>query len=564
MSKEIPEGWVLAQISDISFKCIQRKPDFTEEFTYIDIGSINRELKRIESPKLIRGDEAPSRARKVINKGDVLVSLTRPNLNAVALVSDKYDKQIASTGFEVIKPVMVDNRYVFALTRAKHFIDSISGLVQGALYPAAKSSDVQKYSFFLPPLAEQKVIADKLDELLTQVDKNKIRINAIPAILKSFRQSVLTAAVTGKLTKEWRKTNQTENISVLVKRNNELKSGKLKIRAKKEKQDFLLYDLPESWAWLSNHELAEDNNTAICAGPFGTIFKAKYFREQGIPIIFLRHVKEGKFNQVNPNFMDTDIWKDLHQEYSVHGGELLVTKLGNPPGEACIYPIDEGTAMVTPDVIKMNVDIAVAEPAYLMHFFNSPIAKEIVKGLAFGATRLRIDIAMFKNFPIPLASRSEQIEIVRLITQLFDYADKVELQAQDALAQVNKLPQSILEKALSGRLTETWRKKHPELITGENSAETLLNKIIVEKEKRVLLNRCKTKDIKMKKINLDSVRSWIDLQPNNFTFEQLSQDFNGDYNAIKDIVFSLLQENGPSIVQEFNSTKREIVFRKIS
>ena len=199
LEHNIPDGWIRAKISDISIKGLQRKPATDESFTYVDIGSIDRSLKKVSDPQVISGESAPSRARKVIESGDVLVSLTRPNLNAVALVDQTYHKQIASTGFEVIKPVLVDSRYIFALVRSKEFVDQISGVVQGALYPAAKSSDVQDFEFPLPPLAEQKVIADKLDTLLAQVENTKARLERIPQILKRFRQSVLAAAVSGRL-----------------------------------------------------------------------------------------------------------------------------------------------------------------------------------------------------------------------------------------------------------------------------------------------------------------------------------------------------------------------------
>ena len=79
--------------------------------------------------------------------------------------------------------------------------------MQGALYPAAKSNDVRDYQFPLPPLAEQQIAA-KLDELLAQVDILKTRLDTIPKILKRFRQSVLVSAVTGKLTEDWRQSEE--------------------------------------------------------------------------------------------------------------------------------------------------------------------------------------------------------------------------------------------------------------------------------------------------------------------------------------------------------------------
>jgi len=203
-ASQLPDGWCFTKICEISSKVEQRKPDNNENFYYIDIGCIDREKKKIVKPQFISGEKAPSRARKVINTGDVLVSLTRPNLNAVAHVPVELDGQIASTGFEVIRILLVNSRYIYGLSRSKNFVDTISGSVQGALYPAAKSSDVQAYKFPLPPLAEQKIIAEKLDTLLAQVETTKARLDRIPDILKRFRQSVLAAAVSGKLTEEWR------------------------------------------------------------------------------------------------------------------------------------------------------------------------------------------------------------------------------------------------------------------------------------------------------------------------------------------------------------------------
>ena len=69
----MPGGWCFAQISDIAVKGEQRKPSSEESFVYIDIGSIDRNLKQVVEPHKIRGDKAPSRARKVINAGDIIV-----------------------------------------------------------------------------------------------------------------------------------------------------------------------------------------------------------------------------------------------------------------------------------------------------------------------------------------------------------------------------------------------------------------------------------------------------------------------------------------------------------
>ncbi|HFI8026575.1 TPA: restriction endonuclease subunit S, partial [Escherichia coli] len=93
----------------------------------------------------------------------------------------------------------------------------------------------------------------------------------------------------------------------------------------------------------------------------------------------------------------------------------------------------------------------------------------------------KINQTVVSNTPINLPSLTEQHEIVRRVEQLFAYADTIEKQVNNALARVNNLTQSILAKAFRGELTAQWRAENPELISGENSAAALLEKIKAER-----------------------------------------------------------------------------------
>jgi type I restriction enzyme S subunit len=200
----LPKRWAKAPIGAFTIDCGQRVPYDGGEFTYIDIGSVNRETKQIENPQRLAGKDAPSRARKHVFSGDTLVSMTRPNLNAVALVGDDLDGQIASTGFDVLRAPGIDPRWVFYLARTTKFVQEMTDLVQGALYPAVRSKDIRGFVAPLAPLPEQKRIADKLDAVLGKVDACRERLDRVPAILKRFRQSVLAATTSGRLTEDWR------------------------------------------------------------------------------------------------------------------------------------------------------------------------------------------------------------------------------------------------------------------------------------------------------------------------------------------------------------------------
>jgi type I restriction enzyme S subunit len=137
-------------------------------FLYVDIASINRESKRIEDPKETPCDQAPSRARKDIKAGDILVSTVRPNLNAVAQVPSSLDNQIASTGFAVLRPdpSLVASRYLFYRVLDPTFVDEMTSQAKGAGYPAVSDRIVGAHKLPLPPLPEQ----DRIVEILDQAD----------------------------------------------------------------------------------------------------------------------------------------------------------------------------------------------------------------------------------------------------------------------------------------------------------------------------------------------------------------------------------------------------------
>lgn len=428
---KLPEGWINTTIGDISVKCSQRVPDENEQFIYVDIGSINRELKVIENPQYLIGKDAPSRARKEIKAHDIIVSLTRPNLNAVALVSEKYDEQIASTGFEVIRPTLVESRYIFALVRSRHFIDSISGLVQGALYPAAKSSDVQSYEFPLPPLAEQKIIAKKLDTLLAQVDSTKARLEQIPQILKRFRQAVLASVVCRKLSKntgQW-KTYLLKNIC-----------------------------------------------TSISDGDHQAPPKS----ETGIPFLVISDVNKGQIDFENVSrWVPESYYESLKEIRKPFQNDILYTVTGS-------YGIPVIVNTTKPFCFQRHIAIikpnsSLIDYKFLAFYLESPQIFKHASDVATGTAQKTVSLSSLRNFELSVPSLEEQHEIVRRVEQLFAYADTIEKQVNSALTRVNSLTQSILAKAFRGELTAQWRAENPSLISGENSAAALLEKIKAER-----------------------------------------------------------------------------------
>lgn len=151
--------WLISRIGDLCIDTKQRDPRCTpqETFVYINIATINKNTKTIESPLVIKGIDAPSRARKEVHTGDILVSTVRPNLNTVAIVPPELEGEVASTGFCVLRPDpnLLNNKYLFYRTITQDFITHLTAHMRGANYPAVTDGIVKSAPIPLPPISEQ-------------------------------------------------------------------------------------------------------------------------------------------------------------------------------------------------------------------------------------------------------------------------------------------------------------------------------------------------------------------------------------------------------------------------
>jgi type I restriction enzyme S subunit len=179
----LPPGWRWAKLGEVCDDNIATRDPARQpkgEFNYVDISSVDAVMKCIANPKRLASKDAPSRARQIIRAGDVLVSTTRPNLNAVAKVPKTLHEQICSTGFCVLraKPDVIHSDYLFAFVRSRDFVESLSALTKGALYPAVTESQVRQRSLPLPPLPEQRRIIAALSERMAAVDRARTAAEA--------------------------------------------------------------------------------------------------------------------------------------------------------------------------------------------------------------------------------------------------------------------------------------------------------------------------------------------------------------------------------------------------
>lgn len=173
---------------------------FETEFYYIDIASINNNTGIIETPKIININETPpSRARKLVQTNDVIISMTRPYLKGFSIIPKHLDGQIVSTGFSVLRsiPEKISPLYLFAYARTDMFVGQLIPKMKGANYPAVRDSDVRSVKIPLPPIELQEQFAEKVEKINSYIKEQQEELENA----KQMFQSLLHHAFTGELTR---------------------------------------------------------------------------------------------------------------------------------------------------------------------------------------------------------------------------------------------------------------------------------------------------------------------------------------------------------------------------
>ncbi len=203
---DLPKGWQQERIGNIVLKAKQRDPRKAPEawFEYVDVSSVSNESFKITDTATLRGSDAPSRARKEIRLDDILFATVRPTLKRVALVPNKLDGQIASTGYCVLRSdkAKVDPRYLYSFLLTDGFIARMGSLERGAGYPAVRESDVLGSQLPLAPLPEQQRIAQVLGTVQQAIEQQERLIRTTTELKQALMQKLFTEGLRGEAQKE--------------------------------------------------------------------------------------------------------------------------------------------------------------------------------------------------------------------------------------------------------------------------------------------------------------------------------------------------------------------------
>jgi type I restriction enzyme, S subunit len=266
----------------------------------------------------------------------------------------------------------------------------------------------------LPPFNEQKRIADKLDAVLARVDACRERLDRVPAILKRFRQAVLAAATSGKLTEEWRASDAIE-------------------------------------VWRT------DTLSQVAKSRLGKMLDK--VKNQGAATPYLRNINVRWFGFDLSDIQTIRFTEDEARGLAVERGDVLICE-GGEPGRCAVWRGEDGTYVYQKALHRVRVSSALT-PEWLCYSLKDVADSGRLADLFTGTTIKHLTGVAFGQFEFPLPPLREQREIVRRVEALFVYADRLEERYTAARAKVERLTPALLAKAFRGELVPQYPNDEP-------------------------------------------------------------------------------------------------------
>ena len=230
--------------------------------------------------------------------------------------------------------------------------------------------------------------------------------------------------------------------------------------------------LPPGWLLASPEDVAQPRKYSLAIGPFGSNLKVSDYQEAGVPLVFVRNIKSGQFGSLHTKYVSKLKASELSQ-HSVISGDLLMTKMGEPPGDVEIYPDDQPDGIITSDCIKLTPNPLVATPDFLKYAFRIPFLKRQLQEQTKGVAQQKLSLERFKTLRLPLAPLDEQRRIVARIEELTARSKTAKEALQAIRPLLEKFRQSVLAAAFRGDLTAEWRRHNQDLPSSRLCAEQL-------------------------------------------------------------------------------------------
>jgi len=471
---DLPQTWTNCRLGDVVDYGSTRKcepVDIPGDSWVLELEDIEKGTSRLLDRQTFAQRQSKS-TKNCFDAGDVLYGKLRPYLNKV-LIADQ--PGYCTTEIVPLKAgTHLDARYLFYWLKHPTFLAYVEAESHGLNMPRLGTDTGRAAPFVFAPRSEQARIADKLDAVLMRVDTCRNRLVRVPAILKRFRQSVLAAATSGRLTEDWRDQFpdriDATNIAEKIHASHEAAGGHKMGNAAAPTED--VHDLsidmfPSGWGLVTLRDIVLPDRPIT----YG-ILKPGPELDDGVPYIRVADFPGDKLNPATVRKTSREINEEFKRS-RLRSGDLLLSIRGTV-GRIVIIPDELEGANITQDSARLSVQ-PVVNRDYVLWYLRSEMAQQRMKGSTKGVAVRGINIGDVRALQLPLPSREEQNEIVRRIEKLFAFADRLEARNTAAHAQVDKLTPSLLAKAFRGEMVPQD--------TNDEPASVLLDRIHAARSK---------------------------------------------------------------------------------
>lgn len=451
--RQVPEGWASEQFGALFAPSKERiEPQECPTAPYLSLEHVESNTGKIIGHGLASDVKS---TKSVFRAGDVLYGKLRPYLNKAC--TPDFDG-VCSTDFLVFsRRPFLESRFLQSFLLRAEFVEFANHHSTGVQLPRVNFEPLATLELPVPPLSEQRRIVAKIDELLAHLNTTRERLTRVSVTLKRFRQAVLTAACSGRLTADWRAKNTAVESCARAFANLKKSASFHTIRRGVPEfvdvpDELSESDLPDTWsiesvAALLRISALED----LKDGNHGSNHpKAKEFVKNGLPFITAAQVKNYSIDYDGAPKVAGEPLKRLKVGFARVGDAVLTHK--GTVGRAALNVQD---CVLTPQTTYYRCNSAVIDPSFLVYFFTSRQFYSQLAAVMSQTTRDFVPISEQYHLFLIIPPIQEQREVVRRVEALFKLADTIEQRLAAANQRVEKLTQAILAKAFRGELVPT-------------------------------------------------------------------------------------------------------------
>lgn len=342
---------------------------------------------------------------------------------------------LCSTELLVLNGVEFDRDSLRYSLLSDGFIKLVDSSTYGSKMPRASWDFIGNCILPIAPPVEQRSIAAFLDRETRRMDRLVEKKQELIERLKEKRTALISRTVTRGLPAE-------AAAKAGLPENPPLKPSGL---------DWI-GDIPKHWGRLSKlARFASRRKHSFVNGPFGSDLLTSEISDEGVPVVYIRDISAGSYRRTSEGYVSPEKAKELNF-CRVDPGDVLVAKVGDPPGAAAVYPASEPSGIVTQDVIRIRVEESSVFAGYLAYFLNSSAGAGLIDQIAIESTRMRVSLGDYKSSTCPLPPLPEQTAIAAYLDEETAKLDALVGKVEAAVERLQEYRTALITAVVTGKI----------------------------------------------------------------------------------------------------------------